>query len=51
MADPNDQDVIDLPLAQHGQIKALLQQVHLTMGPARQQAFGDATAGVPRRAS
>ncbi|MEU6585856.1 hemerythrin domain-containing protein [Nocardia sp. NPDC046763] len=41
MADRNDKDVIDLLVAQHGQIKALLQQVHLTVGPVRQQAFDD----------
>ncbi|MTE15716.1 hemerythrin domain-containing protein [Nocardia aurantiaca] len=41
MADTNDKDVIDLLVAQHGQIKILLQQVHLAVGPARQQAFDD----------
>ena len=41
MTDPNDKDVIDLLVSQHGQIKALLQQVHLTVGPIRQQAFDD----------
>ncbi|WP_433567440.1 hemerythrin domain-containing protein [Nocardia sp. CA-151230] len=41
MAESNDTDVIDLLVAQHGQIKALLQQVHLTVGPVREQAFHD----------
>ncbi|MFE4460053.1 hemerythrin domain-containing protein [Nocardia tengchongensis] len=41
MADPSDHDVIDLLVAQHGRIKALLEQVLVTEGQVRQQAFDD----------